>query len=838
MFWVDASSEERAEESFSRIAKKGGGEHNKLAGMNWLSNLNGPWLLIIDNADDATLSLETLFPANEKGHILITTRNPAHKIHGTIGPRSFHFTGLESSAAKKLLLKAAGAPAPWDSQAQKSASKIAEMLGHLPLALVQAGMAVLNRRCSLQDFEPYFKRTRQRVIHARSISPKASRFKVNHSDTDVNVFATYELLYRGLVEKNTPESAHAIELLNMFAFFHRENIREDILFKAVKNPLLEQQAREKMPIPNNKASLSSEYLRRRLTELSVYLFRITRGPPVLPHVLRGVQDLDDLHEDQIRAALSELSAHSLIIYNETNRSYYIHPLVHTWIRERPEMKTSEQAVWCQAAATTLARSIVLPIGGLGNSEEDADFRRDILGHVRHVLKCQATIQAQLAKNQRSRHWFWPVPTEKFDDRQAGQIARFSMVFAECGHVQDAERLQRRAKEFFCELLGVGHPVSRLLQLGLSRTYWVLGRSAEAARLQETVLEVCRKSMGPKAHETLSMQDMLGTSLSQQGKFKEALALHRAALGGMKEVLGDYHPDTLKCTVNLAGVQSKYFEYEKAKTLLEHAFESMSRELGPNHPDTLIAEENFAMACLDLGGCLVENAHKYMLDVLAKRKKKLGREHPYTLLAMCHLARVKAARGDFGDAEQLMNDGLATAERNLGPTHIGTLYGKSHLGRMLLLRCRHQDAEDVLVDTIRKHESMAAARNGEHPDRLIAMRLLIDCYQEQGKISEAISVSRDAMAGLRMIGGHDHPLMRKLDQRLIELQALQQLGPGTQRTVEVGRMHDLSPNPEAAGVTSLGPEHHDHTTVPNLGSGLVSRPGGDLNEACDANRTDE
>ena len=125
---------------------------------------------------------------------MITTRNPARKIYVTIGPGFFHFAGLEFSAASDLLLKAAGELAPCDSTTKESAFAIAGLLGCLPLALIQTGKAVLKRRCSLHNFEFYFKRTRQRLINARRNPSRIGTPKVTDSDTDINVFATYEML--------------------------------------------------------------------------------------------------------------------------------------------------------------------------------------------------------------------------------------------------------------------------------------------------------------------------------------------------------------------------------------------------------------------------------------------------------------------------------------------------------------------------------------------------------------------------------------------------------------------------------------------------------------------
>ncbi|MCJ1299497.1 hypothetical protein MMC08_002289 [Hypocenomyce scalaris] len=115
IFWINASSDERASQTFSRLAKQfGGREPNERAAKNWLSNLELPWLLIIDNADDSSTDIGTHFPEGERGSVLITTRNPAYKVHGTIGSRFFEFGQLVEEPASDLLLKAAGRPTPSD----------------------------------------------------------------------------------------------------------------------------------------------------------------------------------------------------------------------------------------------------------------------------------------------------------------------------------------------------------------------------------------------------------------------------------------------------------------------------------------------------------------------------------------------------------------------------------------------------------------------------------------------------------------------------------------------------------------------------------------------------
>src|SRR4051794_6411383 len=91
IFWIDASSDESAKHTFSSIAQIGGVDRNIRAAKTWLSSLELPWLLLIDNADDPKIPVEDYFPEGERGFVLVTTRVPHNKRHGTIGRRFYRF---------------------------------------------------------------------------------------------------------------------------------------------------------------------------------------------------------------------------------------------------------------------------------------------------------------------------------------------------------------------------------------------------------------------------------------------------------------------------------------------------------------------------------------------------------------------------------------------------------------------------------------------------------------------------------------------------------------------------------------------------------------------------
>lgn len=181
-------------------------------------------------------------------------------------------------------------------------------------------------------------------------------------------------------------------------------------------------------------------------------------------------------ELRIREALKELYQMSLVFANPDPKddSYSMHPAVHLWVRERPEMTIADQAIWCQATATILTQAILLP--PLGDKEEDEILRRDLLPHVSHVQNNEHIIRGRFLENQESRRRMWPVLQPRFDRARAFQLVKFSLVYSQSGLFEEAEKLQLQVAEFAVSRLGMEHTTTMDIMLLLSSTYWQLARA--------------------------------------------------------------------------------------------------------------------------------------------------------------------------------------------------------------------------------------------------------------------------------------------------------------------------------------------------------------------------
>lgn len=136
VFWIDATSNETAQEGFLNIARRCKQQQNISSVQEWLSGRDH-WLLVIDNADDPALDISKYFPAGHQGTILITTRNPDCTKHSTVG--SCRVDQMSPKDAVTLLLKSARVEEAERENGGKCAEEIVEVLGYLALAIVQAG---------------------------------------------------------------------------------------------------------------------------------------------------------------------------------------------------------------------------------------------------------------------------------------------------------------------------------------------------------------------------------------------------------------------------------------------------------------------------------------------------------------------------------------------------------------------------------------------------------------------------------------------------------------------------------------------------------------------------
>ncbi|KAG9251387.1 uncharacterized protein F5Z01DRAFT_278372 [Emericellopsis atlantica] len=771
VFYIDGSSKAQLEQTFGRIGRLAGldkstaNELSMNAALHWLSTEQRRWLLIIDNADDPSISLETYFPKGNRGHILITTRVPGHSIHNQnveLQPYNFSSRLLSPEEATNLLLRAARRPSPWDVAWRKIAHAITETLGYLSLAICLAGAAIRTNLCDLNNFDEFYDLSWQQVQYS-SYAPDDPDHKF-----EVCAVRTWEMLYLKLETENTQRSRDATQLLNVFAFLHRENIPRELLERALANADLETAQAEK---DNQQAELESQrqttsyldWLSSKQRSLLMFLFR-ARGPTPFPDAIRWGRMHGNSRKGVLRVkqALSELTQRSLIDYNEISKSYTMHPIVHKWARMRQRL--SRQSLWADTAGMVLSASILLP--PLGLEADDDTYHLSLLPHVKHVQACREAIseemEAKRALTWKARLYFG----ETLYAERLVMFGKFSLVYMRSGGFNEAERLLTLVVDTLVRILGQHNSRTRRVSLALSDAYWMNSKPEEAAILQVRQLSLCQKHLGPGHPDTLRVMSKLGHTRWQQGKLSDALELQRQAVQGLKRTLGDKHQDTLTAMDQLGRTVIKFYrraDIEEAHQLHRTAMEGLKALHGPDHAGALDAQESLSRTALLLGVDYAVQAEQLMAEVLQRRQSRYGKTNPMTLLAMVNMAIAKCAIQQPRKAEALMREGLLVAESMYGVSHIATAWGRCILGLTLIQQQRYDEAEAILQEVSETQKSMAARRGDFHPDRLGTLAEMARCYYLHGKMAESIETCDEAIRGLQSISkpGVEHALSAQL-----------------------------------------------------------------------------
>ena len=288
------------------------------------------------------LSWRLIFHLEGGGNILITSRNSSMR-NLTLPENSFEVREMEENDAIELLLRASCLD-PSSMAFQAEASKIVKELFCLPLPIDQAGAYIASGAATIDDYLAKYSEHRKTLL---SHSEFTGASKYNRS-----VYGTWELSCKEIQKRAESDDFHkanaansAMLLLNLFPFFHHEGITEEIFSYAA---LQKDQKNSNPELP-----LASSMLNRQL----------------LPLNKMGTWD-----NFTFREGLRILLSFSLIRKGPSDCMYTMHPLVHTWGRDR--ISLNERKQYCSMAYITLSCSLQW------NGGQPYGFRRTLVTHIR------------------------------------------------------------------------------------------------------------------------------------------------------------------------------------------------------------------------------------------------------------------------------------------------------------------------------------------------------------------------------------------------------------------------------------------------------------------------
>ena len=188
------------------------------------------------------------------------------------------------------------------------------------------------------------------------------------------------------------------------------------------------------------------------------------------------------------------------------------------------------------------------------------------------------------------------------------------------------------------VLGTDNPDTLSVRNNLAVAYKSAGRFGESVELFEQVLAEYERVLGADHPDTLPVRDNLAGAYYSVGRLAEAIDAWEELLLDCQRVLGTDNPDTLTVRNNLAGAYNSVGRFGDAIELFEQVLDERKRLLGADHPDTLTTRNNLASAYYSVGR--LAEAIDAWEKLLPDCQRVLGLEHPLTKLVQKNLEAAK------------------------------------------------------------------------------------------------------------------------------------------------------------------------------------------------------
>ncbi|MFD8082705.1 tetratricopeptide repeat protein [Kitasatospora sp. NPDC059722] len=783
IWWITADSPARIEQSLAdltfRLLPSWAGTASQVQqaqwAMTWLQWHPG-WLLVFDNVENPA-DLTHYLGALNGGHHLVSSRR------ATGWPRTistYPLGILAPDEAAELICAYAftdGKPTPRDF---RDARALAADLGHLPLALEQAG-AYLRQHPTI-SIDGYRRRLPT---------------KLDKAAEGIDAERTIARVWTQTLSALEARSPHAVEVLRTLAWLSPDDI-----------PISLFETRDGDDDLHEALGLLAAYSMATVTRHSVSVHRLLQTVlrSTAPSGLDGLPVGRRLAEESLLRALGPEETSASSVWD------HLAPQVVALATTRPKEYQDDLAIELYGflvdrldAQGHHARTIPLLEATLAHCELIlGDTHHDTLASRNNLAGGYASIgdlnraipllEATLAQSEE-------VLGDTHPDTLVSRI-NLASAYSKSGDLARAISLYEATLAQCENVLGDTHPDTLINRNHLASAYRNVGDLASALPLMEATLAQCEQIFGDIHPSTLTNRNNLAGAYHDAGDLARAISLYEATLAQCEEVLGDIHPNTLASRNNLAAACGDAGDLVRAISLYEATLAQSEQVIGDIHPNTLISRNNLAGAYRDAGD-LARSISLYEAT-LAQREEVLGDTHPDTLVSRSNLAGAYRDAGDLARAVPLLESTLAHRARILGDTHPSTLTTRSNLAgayrdagdlarAAALYEATLVQCEEVLGDT---HPNTLTTRNNlaaacgdagdlaraislyeatlvqceqvlgdTHPDTLVSRSNLAGAYHDAGDLARAVPLLEASLAQSEQVLGDTHPKTLRIREML-------------------------------------------------------------------------
>ncbi len=655
IFWVPATQPAAFEQAYQRI-----GECLQIPGITKdikdvkqlvkesLSKHNiCPWLLIVDNADDSkmlyeedaedstTLTLVDYLPFSRIGSNLFTTRSRKIAVK-LAGSNVLHVDLMKPDDAKEVLR---GCLLDKDLLLDtEAATKLLDLLGYLPLTIVQAAAYMNENDISITDYTELYNGSEKEFIDILSEGfEDQGRYRGSQ-----NSIAKTWLISFNQIQRQTPL---AIQYLSFMACLLNQDIPQSIL---------------------PQASTKKKFMEA-VGILTAYSFLIRR-------------------EDRKTFTIHRL----------------VHLATRSWLRNMDQMtmwanKAVERLAEMIPAGGHQDRHIwtaYLPHATHLLKSQDLDSRKEKLITLSdHLGRCLYSngnyVGAEQVHRQTLDLRIKALGLEDSDTLMSS--ACLAEALSHQGRYTEAEKLHRETLKIRQKVLGVEHPDVMDSMQYVAQALVGAGAYSEAEQIHRATRDLRVKVLHLEHRSTLTNMSYLAEVLNQQGKYEEAEQMHQKTLDTRIRLFGLTFPATLASMSCLGVTKRNLKKYDAAESTQREVLGLRTKVLGDRHPHTLITKRWLADALQNQAK--YKEAAEILQEVLDTQAQLLGKKNPDTIRTLSILAEATCSQGRLAQAKGLYEELYTLRKEALGPTHPATLESLSKLN-LANTNVRQGDEGDV------------------------------------------------------------------------------------------------------------------------------------------------
>ena len=709
----------------------------------WLST-HTDWLVILDNVNDPA-DVAPLLARADRGRFVITSRR-ATGWHALAAP--LRLDVFEHDEAVGLLTGIITHASPRQPEDLDGADELCTELGHLPLAIEQAGAYLAETgttpRAYLRLLERY----------------PAAMFR--HAATDTDSEHTIARIWRITLDRLAGEPMVG-DLLRILAWCAPEPVPREILYVLLEPVYL-------------------DHLIGRLAAYSMIAIDPHAGTLLVHRLVQAVTrtpDRDDPHRDP--TAIGEARDRATQVLNCALAGDYDDPAAwDTWrlISRHAQVLIAHTPPEADTEHTArLLNQIALFREEHGDLAGAADYLERACASIRRIAGDDDPGTAAARNNLASVYTYLGKISDaiSFGERAVADRRRtlgedapdtlascqiLANAYRQAGDLARAVPLYEQTLAARRRILGDEHRDTLESRNRLAGALRDAGDLTRAIPLYEQALTSSRTLLGDRHPLSLSLRSNLASAYKDAGRLGEAIAMFEQSLVDARDVLGKNHPQTLAVCNNLAGAYQNAGASQRAVALFQQTLDDSRTALGEDNPDTLSVRHNLAAALLNAGQ--LQQALRLFEDVMADRLRVLGDDHPDTLVTHNSLAFAVLATGEPYRAIALFQRAQAECRRVLGEGHPQTLTA----GNNLALAYRSVgDSENAIAQIEQTVAECRRALGDDHLDTLQSSANLAAMYMSAQRRADAIAVLEQTLAISRQGLGDDHPMTRMLETSL-------------------------------------------------------------------------